>query len=185
MAFFGTMWAGIGIAGLQGWGLPWLLILSLSIGILLLVSGIVLLRQSSGLSNEMTESDIRRGKRMGMWFGIIFGLEGGLIATASVICESTNHSDSFIPIMGLIVGAHFIPLAPLFRVRIHYITGTLLCLLSAITLLALPVEATWGAHSIKEGWVVLGFGSALILWGTGSAVWLTGRRMLDRAAPGE
>jgi hypothetical protein len=36
MAFFGTLWAGIGIGGLQGWGGPWLSIAVLLVGLGLL-----------------------------------------------------------------------------------------------------------------------------------------------------
>ncbi|SMQ86758.1 hypothetical protein SAMN05444673_6773 [Bacillus sp. OV166] len=185
MAFFGTLWAGIGIRGLQGWGFLWLLILSLLIGVLLLIGGIKLIKNSRRLSNAMMEGDAtRRSKRMGMMFGIIFGLEGLLIAAASAICSATNHLDLFVPVMALIVGAHFFPLAHLFRVRIHYIAGTLLCLLATITLLTLPVRVTLGHHQIEVWWATVGFGSALILWGTGVAVWLTGLRLLKRARNG-
>ncbi|WP_442852796.1 hypothetical protein [Bacillus sp. UNC438CL73TsuS30] len=86
--------------------------------------------------------------------------------------------------MALIVGAHFFPLAHLFQVKIHYISGTLLCLLSAITLLTLPVGVTLGNHQIMVWWTTIGFGSVLILWGTGVAVWLTGHRLMNKALNG-
>ena len=181
MAFFGTLWAGIGIRGLQGWGFLWLLILSLLIGSILLIGRIVLIMNSKSLSNEMVQGDSQRWKRKNMWFGIIFGLEGVLIAAASVICVSTDHLELFVPVMALIVGAHFFPLAHLFKVKIYYITGLLLCLISAITLFTLPVKVTWGNYQIMVWWTFLGFSSALILWGTGVAVWITGRRLLNRA----
>jgi hypothetical protein len=184
MAFFGTLWAGIGILGLQGWGFLLLLILSLVIGITLLIGGIMLIKASRRLSNEMTEADARHSRRVGMWFGIIFGLEGALIGAASAICGATNHFDLFFPVMALIVGAHFFPLAHLFRVRIHYIAGTLLCLLAAVTLLMVPARVTLGHHQIVAWWTFVGFGAALILWGTGAVVWLTGRRLLNRALNG-
>jgi hypothetical protein len=184
MAFFGTLWAGIGIRGLQGWGFLWLLILSLLIGVILLIGGIVLIMNSKRLSNEMVEGDSHRWKRKNMWFGIIFGLEGVLIAAAAAICGSTNHLDLFVPVMALIVGTHFFPLAHLFQVKIYYISGSLLCLLSAITLLTLPVRVTWGNYQIMVWWISVGFSPALILWGTGVAVWLTGYRLLNRAENG-
>lgn len=184
MALFGTLWAGIGIAGMQGWGFQWLLVLSLLIGITLFIGGITLVKASSSLSTEMTETDVRRSKRLGMWFGIIFGLEGALIGAASAICSATNHFDLFFPVMALVVGAHFFPLAHLFRIMIHYIAGTLLCLLAAVTLFMVPARVTLGHHHIVASWAFVGFGSSLILWVTGAAVWLTGRRMLNRSRNG-
>lgn len=184
MALFGTMWAGIGIRGLQGWGFHWLLILSLLIGVLLLTGGIVLIINSKMLSNKMVEADALRWKRKNRWFGIIFGLEGVLIAAASVICQSTNHLDLFVPVMALIVGAHFFPLANLFQVKFYYITGSLLCMFSVITLLTFPVSVTWGKHQIMAWWTSIGFSTALTLWGTGMAVWITGHRLLKSAKNG-
>ncbi|WML44572.1 hypothetical protein [Neobacillus sp. PS3-40] len=184
MAFFGTLWSGIGIRGLQGWGFLWLLIFSLLIGVILLIGGIVLIVKSKRLSNEMGEGDFHRWKRKNRWFGIIFGLEGVFIAADAAICGSTNHLDLFVPVMALIVGAHFLPLAYLFQVKIYYISGSLLCLLSAITLLTLPVIVNTEKHQFMVWWTSVGFGSALILWGTGVAVWLKGHRLLNRAGDG-
>lgn len=180
MGFFGTMWASIGIGGLQGWGFIWLLILSMSIGIALLIGGLILIRKSRGLSNEMTIEDARHSKRVRMWFSIIFSIEGGMIGAASAICSATNHFDLFFPVMTLIVGAHFFPLAYLFKVRVHYIVGTLLCLLAIVTLLIVPARVTLGHHQIIIWWAFVGFGSALILWGTGVTVWFMGRKLLNK-----
>ncbi|MCL6442592.1 MAG: hypothetical protein K6T83_03875 [Alicyclobacillus sp.] len=105
----------------------------------------------------MTETDVRRSKRLGMWFGIIFGIKGALIGVASTICNATDHFDLFFPVMGLIVGTHFFPLAHLFRVKIHYITGTLLSMLAAVSLLMVPTRVTLGDHQIVAPWVSVGF----------------------------
>ena len=184
MAFFGTLWAGIGIRGLQGWGFLWLLILYLLIGGILLLGGIVLIMNSKRLSNKMVEGDSYRWKRKNMWLGIIIALEGILMATASVICESTNHLDLFVPVMALIVGVHFFPLAHLFQVKLYYISGSLLCLLSIITLIALPIRVSWGNNEIMVWWTFVGFSSALVLWGTGVVVRIAGQRLLNRARNG-
>ncbi|MGE7998404.1 DUF7010 family protein [Lysinibacillus sp. NPDC093190] len=183
-SFLELLCAGIGIRGLQGWGFLWLLILSLLIGVILLIGGIVLIMNSKRLSNEMVEGDSKRWKRKNMWFGIIFGLEGVLIAIAAAICESTNHLDLFVPVMALIVGAHFFPLAQLFQVKIYYISGSLLCLFSAIALFTFPIRVTWGNYQIMVWWTTVGFSSALIMWGTGVAVWITGHRLLNKAVNG-
>ncbi|MES5261694.1 DUF7010 family protein [Priestia megaterium] len=179
MAFFGTLWAGIGIRGMQGWEFPVLITLSLLIGVVLFISAIALIKNSRQLTNEVIKKDGARWRKKNRWFGIIFSLEGLFIAIAAFICVSTNHLNLFVPVMALIVGAHFFPLASLFQVPIYYITGTLLCLLATIVMLTFPVKIIVSDHQIMAWWVSVGFGSALILWGTGVIVCLRGFRLLS------
>lgn len=181
MAFFGTLWAGIGIRGMQRWEFPVFITLSLLIGVVLFISAFALIKSSSQLSNEVIKEDRNRWRKKNRWFGIIFSLEGLLIAIAAFICVSTNHLNLFVPVMALIVGAHFFPLASLFQVPIYYITGTLLCLLATIVMLTFPVKIIVSDHQIMAWWVSVGFGSALILWGTGVIVCLRGFRLLSMA----
>lgn len=47
-----------------------------------------------------------------------------------------------------------------------------------MTWLFVPGTVTLGGHQINAFMSVVGFGSALILWGTGLAIWLMGRRLL-------
>ncbi|MEH7339981.1 DUF7010 family protein [Priestia megaterium] len=181
MAFFGTLWAGIGIRGMQGWAFFVLIILSLLIGVILFIGAIVLIKKSSLLSNEVIKKDKEHWRKKNIWFGIIFSLEGLLIAITSFICTSTNHLDLFVPVMALIVGAHFFPLASLFQVPTYYITGTLLCLLATLVMLTFPVKTIINDHHIMVWWVSLGLGSALILWGTGVIVCFRGFRLISMA----
>lgn len=58
MAFFGTLWASIGIGGLQGWGLLWPSIVAVLVGITLLIGGSSLLLASRRLSNQVAEADV-------------------------------------------------------------------------------------------------------------------------------
>ncbi len=181
MAFFGTLWAGIGIGGLQGWGQPWLSIVVLLAGLGLLIGGVALLIASQHVPNYSTETDTQRGRRTGLWFGITFATEGLLIGVASAICNAINRFDLFFPIMAIIVGVHFWPLAALFEVKAYYFVGALLCVLALITLFALPEHANLGDQQIMVQWVVLGFGAALILWGVGLGLGLLGKRLLMRS----
>jgi MFS family permease len=177
MAFFGTL----GIRAMQGWAFLVLIILSLLIGVILFIGAIVLIKKSSLLSNEVIKKDKEHWRKKNIWFGIIFSLEGLLIAITSFICTSTNHLDLFVPVMALIVGAHFFPLASLFQVPTYYITGTLLCLLATLVMLTFPVKTILKDHHIMVWWVSLGFGSALILWGTGVIVCFRGFRLISMA----
>jgi hypothetical protein len=64
-----------------------------------------------------------QGKRTGIMFGIIFGVESGLIALTSALLARSGLGD-WIPVaVGLIVGVHFLPLAHVFDVPLYYWTG--------------------------------------------------------------
>jgi hypothetical protein len=178
MAFFGTLWAGIGIGGLQGWGEPWLSIVVLLVGLGLLIGGIALLIASRHLPNQGAEADAQGDRRTGIWYGIIFATEGLLIGAASVICNAINRFDLFFPIMAIIVGVHFLPLAALFQVKAYYLVGALLCILALLTF-TVPEHINLGGQQIIAQWVVLGFGTALILWAVGLGLGLLGKRLLS------
>jgi hypothetical protein len=102
-----------------------------------------------------------RGKRAGMWFGIIFTLEGLLIGLASVILSRLGLS-SWIPIAAAkIIGLHFFPLARIFGVPLYYWTGAVTILgMSACYFIADPAQRTLYASLIM----------AAILWLTASVL---------------
>ena len=67
----------------------------------------------------------RAGRRMGMSFGIIFGIEGLLIGAAAAALAQAGRP-LLIPVaIALIVGLHFFPLARVFRVPVYHLTGSL------------------------------------------------------------
>ncbi|RAS86425.1 DUF7010 family protein [Priestia endophytica] len=182
MAFFGTLWAYTGVMGLQGWwGVPLLLATAVIIGIALFIGGISLIRASRELKNQVSKADLKRGKSKRFWFNIIFVAEVLAIVITIAVCNTTRHSELIPLIIAIIVGVHFLPLAHLFQVRLYYFTGTLLCLLAIMTLLFVPEKVTLGEYQINAFMSVVGFGSALILWGTGLTVWLFGKRLLGVA----
>jgi len=178
MAFFGTLWAYTGILGLQGWGAPLLLVTAVSIGIALFIGGVSLIRATRELTNQVSKTALRNGKRTRFWFNIIFATEGLAIAITVAVSNATRHPELIPVIIAIIVGVHFLPLATLFQVRLYYFTGILLCLLAINTWLFVPAKVTLGGHQINAFMSVVGFGSALILWGTSLAIWLMGRRLL-------
>ncbi|WP_245799180.1 DUF7010 family protein [Virgibacillus siamensis] len=175
MAFFGTIWADVGIGGLQELGSIWLLILAVLIGAALFFSGIALIKGSRNLSN----TNSRNSKDVGRWFNIVFAAEFALIIIAAIICNSVGHFDWFFPVMAIIVGVHFFPLAYLFKVRLYYVTGMLFCLLASVTLLLfVPLKISFGQHQINLWWTLVGLGSMLILWVTSLLNLSKGRRLL-------
>ncbi|KKI91897.1 hypothetical protein WQ54_12260 [Bacillus sp. SA1-12] len=178
MAFFETLWAYTGIMGLQGWGIPWLLIIAVAIGSVLYISGVFLLRASRELPNQVQTTAVRYGKRTFFWFNIIFAAELLAIAITVVICQAARHTELIPIVVAFIVGAYFLPLAYLFQVKVYYVTGGLLCLLAILTFLFVPEKITLGEHEILSFMSLTGIGSAFILWGTGLSILVMGKKLI-------
>lgn len=150
------------------------------IAVALLLGSYMLGRAATSIPVDMSPEGRARGnaigKRLGTSFGVIFGSEALFIAIASSILGSVQQDAFIVPVIVLIVGAHFLPLAPVFNVRLYYVTGTLLILASVITLLAIPKSQT--VHDVALSIVVPATCSALILWATAVAILTMGRRIV-------
>ncbi|MFC4779411.1 DUF7010 family protein [Paenibacillus sp. GCM10023252] len=181
MGGFGTLWSYTGVMGLQGWGSPWLMIIALLVGVTLIAGGITLIRASRQLSDRGPVAGPMADKRMRLKFNLIFAAEGIAIAVTVAICNATKHPELIPLIAAAIVGLHFLPLAPLFKVNLYYYTGILLCILPLLTWLLVPEMLTLGENDINAYMTIVGLGSALILWGTGLSIWMLGRALLGRA----
>lgn len=172
MAAFGTLWAGTGVMGLQGWGFPYVELAAIFVGIIMVIVGISLIHASQKMSNQVSDDGARRLKRIGFLFNMVFIAEGLLIGIAIAICNLTNQTDLIPGVIAIIVGIHFLPLASLFQIKVYYATGVLLCLLALITWLVVPDTVMVGEHQILAPLSLLGIGCALILWTTGLTLWL-------------
>ncbi|WP_042166505.1 hypothetical protein [Paenibacillus gorillae] len=181
MAFFGTFWAYTGVMGLQGWGTSLLLSIAIAIGLALFLSASWLISASKKLTNQGSKSDPRVSK-MGKKFFFIFAGEGVAIFISSILCNLLGRAELIPGIIAIIVGIHFFPLAPLFQVRLYYVTGALLCLLPILTWLSFSENIIIDGHEVIAYMAIIGLGSALILWATGLAVWLLGKSLLSAAA---
>ncbi len=183
MTFFGLAWWGIasqGIADSQQL-LYWGGIYAVAIALLALTG--VFMRAAWRLPREKSPEATARsraiGRRLGIQFGVIFGLEIVIALVVNIVLRLLNHSEFFFPLLAIIVGAHFLPLAPIFHVRTYYVTGTLLCLVGALVLLTTPSTATMGGALL---WAVLpGFLCAPILWLTALYDLIQGRNVLLQA----
>lgn len=172
MAVFGTLWAGTGVMGLQGWGFPYVELAAIFVGIIMVIVGISLIHASQKMSNQVSDDGARHLKRIGFLFNMVFIAEGLLIGIAIAICNLINQTDLIPGVIAIIVGIHFLPLASLFQIKVYYATGVLLCLLALITWLIVPDIVMVGEHQILAPLSLLGFGCALILWTTGLTLWL-------------
>ncbi|HEY8999733.1 MAG TPA: hypothetical protein VIM89_00175 [Mucilaginibacter sp.] len=123
MAFFTMMWTGIAYGSMTSNGLIVLILFSL-IAAVLVINGIKFYREAKRFPKSESEADKAEEKRTGKWFGIIFGAEGLLIFVGINIVINIGHADLTIPVIALIVGLHFYPLARVFRRTIDYYLAT-------------------------------------------------------------
>lgn len=122
MAFFTTMWAGIAYGSLNGSNIG--LIIFPLLCLAFISYAIYLFMISKRFPKLETDEDRAEGKRSGMWFGIIFGAEGLLIFIAINIVTNIGHADLTIPVIALVVGLHFYPMAKIFKRTIDYYLAT-------------------------------------------------------------
>jgi hypothetical protein len=123
MAFFTMMWTGIAYGSMGSNGLIVLILFSLIV-LTLIINGIRFFREARRFLKSESEADKAEEKRTGKWFGIIFGAEGLLIFVGINIVINIGHADLTIPVIALIVGLHFYPLARIFRRTIDYYLAT-------------------------------------------------------------
>ena len=95
-----------------------------------------------------------------MQFGIIFGIEGALIGLSSALLGRLGCAYWVLPMMAVIIGLHFLPLAYVFKTTLHKWTGAtivggaLLCVLiqnvgQRITAVAFTLAATlWSTPAL-------------------------------------
>ena len=124
MALFTMIWAGIASSGLQGVEQFIELALFSLLSILFLLFGMRLFITSKNFPALTNMEDKEEAKRMGIRYGIIFGLEGITIPIACGILVYLKHTNYIIPVIALIVGVHFYPMAKIFRRTIDYWLAT-------------------------------------------------------------
>jgi hypothetical protein len=124
LTLFGGLWCIAALAfwpARPAWGIP-----AASAATFVLL-GVCVLRlvASAKLPHSHDPAAAAKGKRAGILFGIIFGVEAGLIALSSVLLSHSGLG-VWIPVaVGFIVGLHFLPLAHIFEAPLYYWTGVL------------------------------------------------------------
>lgn len=170
MAFFTTMWSGIASGSLTGGARMADMVVFFGMASMFIIYGVYFFIASKRFDVIKTAADKAEGKKMGMWFGIIFGLEGVTIPVAAFICIGLHKSELILPVIALVVGLHFYPMAKIFKRTIDYYLATwaTLVAIAAIILtlnhavLPLPILAflgigmavattSYGLYMIKAG----------------------------------
>lgn len=181
MVGFGVLWA---LAG--GPGLPTSFAVAL---IVMLVAGVIgsiiaitlLWRRAAGAAPDKYTDAAAPGSNTNKWFAVVFTVEMGAIALAIWLLVRTGHTALIAPVVAVIVGVHFLPLAALFQARAYYMTGIVMSLLAIICIVAVVVGAHPGGTSARLWSSVVGLGSAAILWATALWILVQGFRIVGRA----
>ena len=156
LTLFGAFWSIIALANWAArpsWTLPGAILATIAL-LAISASRISATRGIESLDDPIAEA---QGKRAGMLFGIIFGVEGALIFLCSMVLAN-QHLELWIPIgIALIVGVHFLPLAHVFEVPLYYGTGAL-CVLGVLAC------ALIGDTALRL--LCAGLTMAAVLWGS-------------------
>jgi hypothetical protein len=162
MLFFGAFWLLLGLYGGASARSLRLVVLLAGMG---LATGIGVMfrwsvrqfRSNPPLSAE--EAAVRQ--QTGRHFGWITAMEGGAILLAIVLLNALHRPQFIAPVIAIIVGLHFFPLASVFGAPLYYATGALGCAIGITGLLI-------SDPAVCIGFVGLSFGS--LLWLTVAAV---------------
>jgi hypothetical protein len=114
------------------------------------------------------ESDTPDSKRAAKVFNIVNVGQGVAIFLALNVANNIGHPEWFIPAFIFVVGAHFLPLAAVFKATRHYVVGFALILLAV----AYPFLAKGGPAD-----PVGCLGTGLILWASAIAGLLPERQL--------
>jgi hypothetical protein len=135
MAVFTMIWSGMAWHGIGGTNYRYGLLVFAVCAVVFIIEGVRLFRVAKFYPALTSEADIAEGKKMGMWFGIIFGAEGVGIFIGINIVINMGHADLTIPVLALVVGLHFYPLAKVFKRTIDYYLATWTTLVAIVAIL--------------------------------------------------
>jgi uncharacterized membrane protein YeaQ/YmgE (transglycosylase-associated protein family) len=169
---FGAVWVGL---ALLGWAArpPWAVSLAAFLFGFLETVAVVRFLSARRLPSPVDEAAAVEGRRMGMLFGMVFGLEGALIGLGSFLLGRLGHGVWIPSMAAAVVGLHFLPLARLFRVPAYYWTGAAMLACAVFT-------SVIAAPDVRI--LVLALVTGAILWAT--AGWVLWGTRLARVLPG-
>ncbi len=170
-----------GMTFMTAFGVIWLFFdhQSISIGLLVLpvvcvlvlvvacVYIFVMAQKLPAPTEEEERASEAEGKKIGWRFGLVFGAEGLLILISVNLLPALGLASFIVPVIAIIVGVHFIPLAGLFKAPVYYITGLISVVIAVV---AMFIDTL----SVRQDFTC--FGMCLVLWITAGYVFLVARK---------
>src|ERR1700760_3475809 len=154
-------------------GLIVLILFSL-IALTLVFNAIKYFREAKRFPIAESEADKAEEKRAGKWFGIIFGAEGLGIFIGINVVINLGHADLTIPVIALVVGLHFYPLARVFRRTIDYYLATWTTIVAVIGI-GLILNKSYSAAAVDA---FVGVGTAIATSCYGIYMIYAGKRLV-------
>ena len=153
MAAFTVGWTAFTFAAWPAAAASTVTAVAVAAGVCFVVRGVQLIRARRRFPDQLSEADRAYRKRTGRSFGLIFGIEGVTIWLASTLLGVAGYDDFIVPVIAVIVGLHFYPLARIFgrRLDLYLATWTTLVGLAGVIVLAvsdLPAPQVWVAVAI-------------------------------------
>ena len=168
MVAFGIVWLAVPFQNNALRGAP--LDASTLLAIILVFGCVGLFRMVAKIPADTSEAkDVYAAQRrkIGKTFSAVFGAEIVLIGLAVNLLPAVGLEPLAIPVVAVIVGVHFIPLARLFKAGVYYLTATVSVIIG-ISSLIVKVDM------VRQD--VVGFGMGLLLWLTSFAVFVFARK---------
>ncbi|MCB0187942.1 MAG: hypothetical protein KDE31_26925 [Caldilineaceae bacterium] len=93
----------------------------------------------------------------GRTFGLIVGIEFAIAGIGAGLLSWWGRSDLIAPWVALVVGVHFVPLAPLLHYRLLYAVAALVCVvaLAAVSLASMQNLAVSAVTGVTTGMILL------------------------------
>lgn len=164
----GAAWALLGLLEMRPVGMPWVAIaLGLITGTLVILS-VRAIQRASFVDDETMSDEVRseRGKRASRSHWVL-RVEGFAITGISAALVLTQNHAYIAPATALIVGLHFVALAPIHHTLGDAIAGLLIVALAVATMIWVPTIPTIHNNPMN---IAAGFGTALVLWGGALAI---------------
>ncbi len=175
---FATIWTLQALQGLDEWGSWTVLVINGVVTVALLALGLSTQQAVRRLHQEKeTPEEQARGKQIAKRFRLVVGVEFMAIAAALVLLRLFQHPEFIAPLICLIVGLHFLPLAFLFEVRGYFPLGAVVSLLGGGALLALLFDLTLGG--LYTWSVIVGLSTTGLFWLTSMFLLVRVRRVLQ------
>ncbi len=169
----GAAWALVGLLEMRPAGMPWLAIaLGLITGVLVIGSHRAM-QEANAVADEAMEreAEAERARRMVRSHGVVTA-EGLAITAVSAALFVTQHHAYVAPATALIVGLHFVALAPIHHAPGDAIAGCLIAILAIATMIWVPRIPSVHQNPMN---IAAGFGTAAVLWGAAIVILVAGR----------